>query len=44
MICESGVQAGDNGWSAINMLIVFKVMELNESTKRLSVDREEKMD
>lgn len=44
MICESGVQAGDNGWSAISMHIVFKVMELNESTKRLSVDREEKMD
>lgn len=44
MIRESGVQAGDNSCSAISMHIIFKVMELNESTKRLSVDREEKMD
>ena len=44
MICESGVQAGDNSWSAISMHITFEVVGLNESTKRLSIDRDEKMD
>lgn len=38
---ESGVQAGDNRSSAISIYI--RVMWLDDSTKRLSIDREEKM-